>query len=136
MLSKEVRGQAKAITEGMFKANPKVQLFEVMKELEANNLHLGKTTVCSWLGKLRKAAEPTTFPFEQIMETIVRSFEEAKKVPLLTETINRQDNIIAAQKDQIKKLDKDLQEAIDMHRRYKVAIQQGEVPELKNKERP
>lgn len=140
MATKKFRRQGKAITERLFQANPKVKQSEVMAELEANNLYISKTTVYGWLRKLKKAGESPTlpspvFPFEQIMEAILKAFEEAKKVPGLEKTVNQQKNIIAARENQIKGLEKDLQETMDIHRRYKVAVQQGEVPLPKNKER-
>ena len=137
--TRETREKGKAIAKGVFQVNPKVKLQAVLDELEANNLHFSKSAVFGWLKGFREkgVVEPTAFPFEQIIETIVRSFEQAKMVPILTETVSRQENIIAAQKNQIKGLEKDLQEVKDVYQRYKVAVQQGEVPiPPKNKERP
>ena len=135
--TRETREKGKAIAESMFRVNPKVKPQAVLDELEASNLHFSKSAVFGWLKGFREkgVVEPTAFPFDQIVETIVRSFEQAKMVPILTETVSRQENIIAAQKNQIKVLEKDLQEVKDMHQRYKIAIQQGEVPTPPNKER-
>ena len=63
---------------------------------------------------------------DKATEVVVKAFELAAKVPVLEEENNRLRNQLAATKDALKKFEKHE----DQQRRFKLAVQQGDMPNL------
>jgi len=130
----------------IWQEKPDIRPMHIYRQLIAEGFEIQNRIIYTWCWKWRgvpvRGKEPIkkvdraieqvkakrTLPnFEIVKETIVSAFEMASRVPILEEENTRLKNQLAAKRNEVEVVKRKYQGDLDQKRRYKLAIEQGEI---------